>query len=491
MKKILSLAAMFMLLAAPFKAEAQNNNGLVANAPFKMESVNLPQIPANNVSITDFGAVGNGKTLCTEAFQKAIETLSARGGGHLNVPHGVWLTGPIALRSHIDLHLEEGAIIRFAADDTLYPIISTVYEGEVSYKCQSPISGSNLTDISITGKGAIDGNGEYWRPVKRAKVTSGKWNELISRGGKVVSSSLWVPSESYFKGQQLAETGELYRLAPEKLDEVKRYLRPIMVSLSSCKRVLLSGVTFNNSPAWNVHPLMCEDLTVENVIIRNPSYAQNGDGIDIESCRNVVVTNSTFDTGDDAICLKSGKDEQGRKRNMPTENVIVDGCRVFHGHGGIVIGSEMSGGVRNVLVQNCDCINTDAGIRLKACRGRGGVVNDITIRNISMTDIAGDAITADLYYGSRPAFKTLDDGTKVNTTAAESVSEATPMFRDITIENVTCNGAKRAIFINGLPEMPITNMTLRNVNIQAETGAEYYFFKNLTRDHVAVDVIKK
>lgn len=491
MKKILSLAAMFMLLAAPFKAEAQNNNGLVANAPFKMEAVNLPQIPANNVSITDFGAVGNGKTLCTEAFQKAIEALSARGGGHLNVPHGVWLTGPIALRSHIDLHLEEGAIIRFAADDTLYPIISTVYEGEVSYKCQSPISGSNLTDISLTGNGAIDGNGEYWRPVKRAKVTSGKWNELISRGGKVVSSSLWVPSESYFKGQQLAETGELYRLAPEKLDEVKRYLRPIMVSLSSCKRVLLSGVTFNNSPAWNVHPLMCEDLTVENVIIRNPSYAQNGDGIDIESCRNVVVTNSTFDTGDDAICLKSGKDEQGRKRNMPTENVIVDGCRVFHGHGGIVIGSEMSGGVRNVLVQNCDFINTDAGIRLKACRGRGGVVNDITIRNIAMTDIAGDAITADLYYGSRPTFKTLDDGTKVNTTAAEPVSEATPMFRDITIENVTCNGAKRAIFINGLPEMPITNMTLRNVNIQAETGAEYYFFKNLTRDNVAIDVIKK
>ncbi len=490
MQKILSLAAALLLLSMTFNAEAQNYDGLVAKAPFQMNAVALPQIPDNNVCITDFGAVGDGKSLCTEAFQKAIGSLSDKGGGHLNVPHGVWLTGPIELRSHIDLHLEEGAVIRFAADDSLYPIVSTVYEGEVSNKCQSPISANNQTDISITGSGAIDGNGEYWRPVKRAKVTTGKWNELVSSGGKVVSSNLWVPSESYFKGQQLAETGELYRLAPEQLNDYKRYLRPIMVSLISCKRILLDGVTFNNSPAWNVHPLMCEDLTVANVIIRNPSYAQNGDGIDIESCRNVVVTNSTFDTGDDAICLKSGKDEQGRKRNMPTENVVVDGCRVFHGHGGIVIGSEMSGGVRNVFVQNCYFINTDAGIRLKACRGRGGVVNGITIRNIAMTDIAGDAITADLYYGSRPTFKTLGDGTKVNTTAAEPVSEATPSFRDITIENVTCNGAKRAIFINGLPEMPITNMTLRNVNIQAATDAEYYFFKNLTRDNVVVNIQK-
>ena len=244
---------------------------------------------------------------------------------------------------------------------------------------------------------------------------------------------------------------------------IKRFLRPVMVSLVGCKNVLLQGVIFQNSPAWNIHPLMCENIIIDRVLARNPSYAQNGDALDLESCKNALIVRSVFDAGDDGICIKSGKDADGRKRGKPCENVIVDGCTVFSGHGGFVVGSEMSGGVKNIMVKNCQFLGTDVGLRFKSRRGRGGVVENIFIKDISMTDIQADAIIFNLYYGGQSVIEMLDSGKKVNNVKPMPVDETTPQFRNIHIENVTCQNAGRAMFFNGLPEMPIENIDLKNI----------------------------
>src|SRR5690606_35184650 len=180
---------------------------------------------------------------------------------------------------------------------------------------------------------------------------------------------------------------------------VKDFLRPVMVSLVGCNKVLLDGPTFQNSPAWNLHPLMCSNVILRNLTVRNPWYSQNGDGVDLESCKNVLIYNNTFDVGDDAICFKSGKNEDGRKRGMATENVIVKNNVVYHGHGGFVIGSEMSGGVKNVHVSNCTFLGTDVGLRFKSTRGRGGVVENIYISDIDMTNIPTESIRFNMFYG--------------------------------------------------------------------------------------------
>ena len=435
--------------------------------PFAMNEVKAPQIPAREVKLTDFGAKGDGQTLCTEAFQKAISTLKGQGGGHLIVPQGVWLTGPITLESNIDLHLNHGAIILFSGDIKLYPFVETIYEGGRRTRCQSPITGMNLQNVSITGSGVIDGNGVCWRPLKKEKVTEGQWKKITSQGGMFVRATMWQPSEKHANH------------------------RPVMVHLESCKNVLLQGVIFQNSPAWNIHPLMCENLIVDGIFAKNPSYAQNGDAIDVESCKNVLIVNSTFDAGDDCICIKSGKDAEGRRRGIPSSNVVVAGCTVFSGHGGFVVGSEMSGGVKNVLVRDCQFIGTDVGLRFKSCRGRGGVVEKIFIQDIAMFDILGDAITFDLYYGGKSVIETLEDGTRVNNIEPKPVDETTPEFRDINISRITCHGARRAMFFNGLPEKPISNITLTDVNIVADQDADFFNCKNVVRTDVTISIAKK
>jgi polygalacturonase len=245
-----------------------------------------------------------------------------------------------------------------------------------------------------------------------------------------------------------------------------------MVSLTECKNVLLQGVLFENSPSWNVHPLMCENVIVDNVFIRNPSFSQNGDGIDVESCRNVLIVNSLFDVGDDAICIKSGKDEDGRRRNRPTENVIVDNCKVFKGHGGFVVGSEMSGSVRNISVRNCQFLGTDVGLRFKSNRGRGGVVENIYISDIYMFDIVTDSFLFDLYYGGKSASESLEDGEESpSSDSVPAVTEETPAFRNIYVKNLVSRNARRAMFFNGLPEMNISNINVENAFFSSQFGA--------------------
>ncbi len=487
MKRIFLLAMMAIFV---LNVSAQNPyEKFTRNLPFPMAQISAPTIPDRQVTLTDFGAVGDGETLCTEAFVKAIDALSNRGGGHLIVPRGIWHTGPIVLKSNSDLHLEMGAVILFAADETLYPLISTSFEGLDTYRCQSPLSGNGLHDISITGQGVIDGNGRYWRPLKKSKVTESQWKEFTEGSGVETKKGYWVPSEGYAKGEASANMNVPEGMnTKEDWESIKRFLRPVMVSLVNCRNVLLQDVIFQNSPAWNLHPLMCENIILDHVLARNPAYAQNGDALDLESCRNALIVDSKFDAGDDGICIKSGKDADGRRRGRPCENVVVDGCTVFAGHGGFVVGSEMSGGVKNIMVRNCQFLGTDVGLRFKSTRGRGGIVENINIDGISMTDIKTDAITFNMYYGGKSVAEALADGDNPDNTAKMPVDETPPIFRNINISNVVCNGAGRAMEFNGLPEMPIDGITLRNVNIIAKKDAEFHNCKNITQKDVRIAI---
>jgi len=472
-------------------ASAQNKySEYTKNLPFAMSEMRAPVIPDARVVLSDFGAKGNGSELCTEAFAKAIDQLYKMGGGHLIVPRGIWLTGPVVLRSNIDLHLEKGAVIQFAADESLYPLVETSFEGLDTRRCQSPLSAVGATNISITGHGVIDGNGQYWRPVKRSKVTDGHWKKLLAiPGSQEMKKDYWVPSAGYARGEQGANMNVPNAQTEEEWQAVRRFLRPVMVSLVKCKNVLLEGVIFQNSPAWNIHPLMCENIILDNLLVRNPAYAQNGDALDLESCCNALIVNSRFDAGDDGICIKSGKDADGRRRGVPCANVVVDGCTVFAGHGGFVVGSEMSGGVKNIKVGNCQFVGTDVGLRFKSTRGRGGIVENIFIDGISMTDIATYALTFNMYYGGKSVAEVLADGDqpKVETMP---VTDETPIFRNIDIRNVVCHNAGFAMEFNGLPEMPIDRITLRNIDISAHNDATFQFCKDIRKENVKISLIK-
>ena len=491
MKKLIATLFTAFIVASSFAADKVGNPyaKYTEKLPFPMPEVTAPVIPDNQVNLKDFGAVGDGITLNTEAFAKAIDALSKQGGGKLVVPQGVWYTGPIVLKSHINLHLNAGAVILFAADETLYPLIDTSFEGLDTRRCQSPLSANGATDIAITGKGVIDGNGQYWRPVKKGKVTESHWKELLAiPGSQEMKPGYWVPSAGYAKGEQGANMNVPNAKTDAEWNAIKRFVRPVMVSLVKCKNIHLKGVIFKNSPAWNLHPLMCENVIIEDVLVRNPSYAQNGDALDLESCKNALIINSRFDAGDDGICIKSGKDADGRRRGIPCENVVVKGCTVFAGHGGFVVGSEMSGGVKNILVDQCQFLGTDVGLRFKSTRGRGGIVENIYIKNISMTDIKTDAITFNMYYGGKSVAEMLADGDNPDNVTKMPVTEETPIFRNIDIKNIVCNGAGRAMEFNGLPEMPIDGINLQNITILAKKDAVFTNCQNIKKKNVMITV---
>lgn len=459
---------------------------LYENLPFKMERVARPVIPDLRVSVKDFGGVGDGVTLNTEAFAKAMKHLSDKGGGHLDVPAGIWLTGPIEILSNCDLHVTPNAVIIFDPDRDLYPIIQTVFEGLDTRRCESPVHAEGARNISITGGGVLDGSGEAWRMVKKSKLTDGEWRKLVASGGIVSRDGrIWYPDEGFEKATMFSNMNvPSADLTEEQWNEIKSFLRPNMVSLRNCENVLLEDCSFQNSPCWNVHPLMCKNLIVNRVNIRNPYYSQNGDAIDVDSCENVLITNSTFDAGDDGICIKSGKDADGRRRARPCKNLIVDNCTVFHGHGGFTVGSEMSGGVENIKVSNCRFLGTDVGLRFKSKRGRGGVVKNIYISDIYMKDILADAILFDLFYGGKSAVEAAAEKDETVNVPAVPVDETTPEFRDIYISNVCCNGASRAMLFNGLPEMPVTNINVSDCTITADEGITLRNSQNITFKNV-------
>lgn len=454
---------------------------LYEGLPFEMPQVRRPDIPRRTVRLSDFGAVGDGITLNTQAFADAIEALVQKGGGRLEVGEGIWRTGPVTLQSHIELHLEKGAVILFDPDRDLYPIIDTNFEGLDVRRCLSPINATDVHDIAITGPGIIDGSGEYWRELKKNNASPRTFKRQAGKGGLVAEDGNWYPDEGYYKARLTAGT---LNKPSDELDEqeIKSFLRPVLVSLRRCERILLEDCTFQNSPCWNLHPLWCKDVIIKNVDVRNPSYATNGDGIDIDACENVILTGSRFDVGDDAVCIKSGKDADGRRHATPCRNLIIHDCTVYSGHGGFVVGSEMSGGVENIRVSHCRYIGTEVGLRFKSTRGRGGEVRNIWADHIYMQGILNYGVIFNLYYAGVASGAARKDNAEQEPLVA--VDETTPSFHDIHFSDIVCAGAGQSIYINGLPEMPVRDIDFTDCLFVADKGIEQHHAENIRFNNV-------
>jgi polygalacturonase len=414
----------------PQQAEPKDMNWYVVHAPFAMPAVAQPSIPRHDFPLTDYGANGDGQTLNTAAFQQAIKACAAAGGGRVVVPAGQWLTGPIELLSHVDLHLEKGAWVQFTRDHSQYPTIGN------KAAIASPVYSINQQDIAITGEGTMDGAGETWRPVKKSKMTAAQWQTLLSQGGV------------------LSPDGQIGWPSQEAKDQDAH--RPYMVAFSNCHNILISGVTLRNSPKFVFYPSHCTDITLDHAHIFNEWWAQNGDGIDISACKRVIIYGCVVNAGDDGICMKSSG--ASTDHSPALEDVIVAGCTVYRAHGGFVIGSNTDGGVQDVFVSDCTFVGTDVGLRFKSNNGRGGLVHDIFIRDIAMKDIAREAVLFDTYYEDMPAG---------SSGKANHPADKTPEFRDFHLSQIRCTGAATAISITGLPQMPVSAISFDSVDIQA------------------------
>lgn len=393
--------------------------------PVAVGKAQLPAIPQTAVSLDDFGAVGDGRTDCSEAFRKAIEALSSQGGGHLNVPAGTWLTGPLELKSKIDLHLEEGATVLFSPDKRLY-----FPDGIVKGRALPCLSASKCSDISITGKGKLDGNGQWWRYAKRSKLSDGEWNELLAMGGTVSpDGQLWFPFN--------LNGWENLTDSPEKEEAIRNHL----IIIKRCTRVLIRDVTVCNSPKFHINPAQCQDVILDGVKVFCPWNAQNGDGIDIGNSQRVLVTGCTVDCGDDGICMKGGTGANGLAAG-PCKDILICNNTVLHAHGGFVIGSDVSGGMENIVVRNCVFDGSDIGLRFKSMTGRGGKCKNIHISNIRMRNIPDAAISFRCDYAD-VSYKTLSSGDG-------KPAEFLPDFSDIHISRVRCESCRTGISASGM-----------------------------------------
>ena len=333
-------------------------------------------------SIVEYGALEGGQVKNTDAFARAVAACREAGGGTVLVPAGRWLTGPVNFVSGMRLHVEDSATVLASTDFEDYPMVRLRRMGVDIFGRSPVLYAKDCHDISITGGGLIDGQGEAWRFVKSWKLTDQEWKDLVASGGHVIELNddlTWWPTEKAFTGKAVYDSlvkriqqGE--QLGAEDFAGAEDYLRPPLIQFYECRNVLLEGPTFSNSPFWNTHLVYCDDVVVSGCEFLNPWNAQNGDGLDIDSCRNVRVSKCHCATGDDAICIKSGRDADGWRAGRPTENVHISDCYIGQGHGAIAIGSEMSGDVRNVTVVNCRFEGAGGGIRCKSARGRGGVV---------------------------------------------------------------------------------------------------------------------
>jgi polygalacturonase len=367
-------------------------------------------------NITNYGAVADGTTSCTEAFKKAIEECAYKGGGTVYVPAGKFLTGAIQLKSNINLYLEAGAVLLFSNDISEYPVILSRWEGVEREVYASCIYGENLENISVTGRGTLDGQGAFWWKIFREKTIE--------------------------------------------------FPRPKFISFENSKNILLQGIKLTNSPSWTINPICCENMTVSGITIVNPAESPNTDGIDPDSCKNMHIDNCHIDVGDDCIAIKSGTEDSIRR--IPCENITITNCTMVHGHGGVVLGSEMSGDVRNIVISNCVFEGTDRGIRLKSRRGRGGVIEDIRVNNIVMKDVICPFIL-NLYYfcGPRGKEKYVWDKNPY------PITKETPSFRRIHFSNITAREVSAAAgFLYGLGEMYVEDITFDNIDIAMAEDAE-------------------
>lgn len=378
-------------------------------------------------NVRDYGAVADGQALATRAFNEAVAACAAAGGGTVYVPPGRYLTGTVTLKSHVTLELEAGATMLGSENPDDYLSTKSVWGDETEIMAPL-IYADGAENVTITGRGTIDGQGAIW------------WRRLRLNDPKKFPPGPQTDADR-------AEAGKFSRG------------RPHLIRLVRCRDLVIEHVNLRNSAQWTVHPTLCEFVRIDGVTVTSPAKnAHNTDGINPESCRNVQIINCRIDTGDDCVTLKSGKDELGRRMGRPNENITIANCVMLHGHGGVSIGSEMSGGVRNVVVTNCVFQGTDNGIRIKSQRGRGGVVEGISVSNVVMVGVPTPIIITTFYAGG-------DKPEEVR-----PVDEGTPRYRDMLFSNITARGAKVAGQITGLREMPIENITFSNVHLEAAGG---------------------
>lgn len=387
-------------------------------------------------NIKERGADPTGKEKCTKIISDVISELSSKGGGTVFFPAGTFLTGPIIMRSNITIWLDPGAVVKFSDDfDDYLPMVPSRWEDVRVKNFASQIYAYQCENISIRGRGHFEGQGQKWwdfgRSVSANQAVDNKWQEIFKK-----------------ENAELLAKNEYIRAR-------KNFLRPPMVTTYECKNVLIEGVSFSNPPFWTIMPAFSENITITGITIENPGNSPNTDGIDPSSCKNVHISNSLISVGDDCIVIKSGRDEDGREAASPTENITITNCTMLKGHGGVVIGSEMSGNVKRVTISNCVFEGTDRGIRIKTMRGRGGVVEDISVSNVVMNNMVNEGILITLRY---------------QTTKPEPVSERTPAANSISLSGITIRGAQRPVAIYGLEEREISQVSMSDMQIYSTKG---------------------
>lgn len=426
LRRFVLLTATLALAAAPLAAAPKKT---VAAAGGKKD-----------FNVFDYGAKGDGVTKDSAAIARAIDAAAAApGGGRVVFPRGVFLTGPLALKSHVELHLAtEHATLLFSTDVADYPLVFTRWEATECYNWSPQIYARDAVDIAITGNGLLDGQGRFWHPMTARQKPAVERLRKMGEDGTPVEQ--------------------------RRFGTVADALRPQMIQFIGCKGVRLEGVSITGAPFWTVHPLYCEDVVVRDVAIM--TRGPNTDGVDPESCKNVLIERTFFSTGDDCIAIKSGRDKDGRTVGRPCENITIRDCLMVNGHGAVSIGSEMSGGVRHVRLENIEARGTDRLLRIKSQRGRGGVVEDIVVENCRGRALLHQAVELTFAY-SGP-------------TPAEPFSERTPVFRDITIRNLVSEGSPQAVLVDGLEESLIRDIVFDNVNVRAATGVAVNYGANIT-----------
>lgn len=422
------------------------------------------------LNVRDFGAVGDGKALETAAIQKAIDAAARRGGGTVLLPAGTYLSAPLFLKSHVTLHIDSGATLKGSRNMDDYPTVEGRWEGFVVRHRASLVTAIDAEGVAVVGRGTIDGQGDVWWKVLRER----KARENALKAQAKAREKARAAGKGSDAGTSATQAAAAQTAAPA---EPAEFPRPRLLNFIRCRNVLVQGVKLVNSPAWTVHPAFCENVVVDGITIDNPADSPNTDGVNPDSCVNVRIANCLLNCGDDCVTLKSGKDEEGRRFGRPTENVTITNCVMLAGHGGVVIGSEMSGGVRDVTVSNCVFRGTDQGIRIKSQRGRGGVVEDLTFSNIVMHNIVKNGIILTMFYSGKDQ-------------PAQPVNEGTPLFRNITISNIRINGAQAAGAIEGLEELPMKNIRLNNIDARTSAGLTITRAEGVTLERVAVDVQK-
>ena len=469
LKTLLFIATLFgFLQACTGQGYKTSNNEGWKEADRILERIIPPEFPENNFSITRYGATSDG-SLCTDAFRKAIEACHAAGGGIVTVPADTFLTGAIHLLSNVNLHLKEGAVVRFSTNPEDYlPVVVTRSEGMELYNYSPLIYAFEQENIAITGKGILDGQAsqENWW-TWRGREQFG-WKEGMPSGHD---------PESFPRLFEMSEKGVPVE---ERVFGEGAYLRPSFIQPYLCKNILIEDVTLINPPMWMLHPVLSENLTIRGVKLFSKG-APNGDGCDPECCRDVLIEGCVFNTGDDCIAIKSGRNRQGYEAGIPTENVIIRKCTMKDGHGGITLGSELSGGIRNIFAYDCDMNspNLARAIRLKSNRYRGGVVENIFFKDIRVKEVGSTAIVINQNYSEK---SDVIYGTEKYT-----------VFRNIFIDNLSCASSEYAVQIIGTKEQPVENVQIIDCqfkNVEKENVLEFVrgiMFKNVKINGIPVE----